>query len=141
MPLERARHCESLVAEVFTDLGLPARPTAAFPGPLPTAPYPLEPAMEADTTTMSIRRKLGFSAGREAARRAQALLGRDPIAVPIGQGGAPAWPAGITGSISHTDHLVFAVIVVEPSDQPDRVSIGIDVEQLEESTTMSSRRS
>lgn len=130
MPIERAFQLEALIAEFFTDLELSARPTAAIWGPLATSPYALDPMIEASTAPMSRRRVIGFSAGREFAGRAQTELGREPLPVPIGPGGAPAWPPGITGSISHTDSLACAVVMVQPFGCQPTVSIGIDVEQL-----------
>ncbi len=49
----------------------------------------------------SERRRREFVGGRACARAALALLGREPVALPMGSDGAPLWPAGIVGSITH----------------------------------------
>jgi 4'-phosphopantetheinyl transferase EntD len=63
------------------------------------------------------RRELAF--GRACAR---AALGAH-IAIGIGPGGAPIWPLGVTGSITHTDDYAAAAVVRSGN-------IGIDVELL-----------
>lgn len=68
-------------------------------------------------------RIIEFSAGRSAARRAMQALGVDPSEVLQGEGGEPIWPAGLTGSISHSDSL--AVSLVAPSAAFE--SVGVDV--------------
>ena len=47
------------------------------------------------------KRRREFATGRACARRALAQLGFPPLAVPSGLQGAPVWPAGIVGSITH----------------------------------------
>lgn len=42
------------------------------------------------------------------------------VAIPVGPGGAPVWPAGVFGSITHTDDDAAAVVATVP--------IGIDFE-------------
>ena len=66
-----------------------------------------------------------FAAGRAAARAAMADLGHDALPVRMGEDRAPIWPAGITGSISHTGALCIAAL-----GHGDRVrSIGVDLEE------------
>lgn len=72
------------------------------------------------------RRQAEFSAGRAAARAALQQLGRPPVAIPVGPGRAPLWPAGITGSISHCRS---AVIAVASAFNVQVGHIGIDVEE------------
>lgn len=65
-----------------------------------------------------------FTAGRTAARMAMAALGLPPAALPAGPDRAPLWPAGITGSISHSgDHALAAVARTDTLR-----AIGIDIE-------------
>ncbi len=66
------------------------------------------------------RREVAF--GRACAREA---LGRS-IAIPAGAGGAPRWPDGILGSITHTDDEAAAVV----AERGDITALGIDLESL-----------
>jgi 4'-phosphopantetheinyl transferase EntD len=68
-------------------------------------------------------RQCEFAAGRTAARDAMRQLGQPPCAIPAGSDRAPIWPAGLTGSISHTKSLCVAVVT------RDAASIGIDLEE------------
>jgi 4'-phosphopantetheinyl transferase EntD len=69
-------------------------------------------------------RIIEFSAGRSAARRAMQALGVHPSEVLQGEGGEPIWPAGLSGSISHSNLL--AVSLVAPSTAFE--SVGVDVD-------------
>lgn len=134
MLLERSPQIEALLAGICADLGLDAKSAAAVLAVLPDRtpalpPTAQHPTIAAATRTMSMRRRIGFHAGRVAADRAQTLLGLEPRPAPIGPDGAPMWQPGITGSISHTDTLVCAIAMIDPPDQPGRSSIGIDLEQ------------
>ncbi|KHL08994.1 4'-phosphopantetheinyl transferase EntD [Mumia flava] len=46
-------------------------------------------------------RRSEFATGRACARSALAQLGVPPIPLPQGERGAPSWPEGVTGSITH----------------------------------------
>lgn len=72
------------------------------------------------------QRRVLFALGRAAARDALAELG--VAAVPIGRGadGAPAWPAGVVGAISHSHEVAIAVA----GWRSDYVGLGVDVEEL-----------
>jgi 4'-phosphopantetheinyl transferase EntD len=70
------------------------------------------------------RRELAF--GRACARDALAELGLGATAIPIGTGGAPGWPPGITGSITHTDDLAAAAVLRTGAFG----ALGIDLESL-----------
>jgi 4'-phosphopantetheinyl transferase EntD len=48
-------------------------------------------------------RRREFVTARVCARDALAKLGVEPQAIPPGEGGAPRWPAGIVGSITHCE--------------------------------------
>ena len=80
---------------------------------------PLFPDEEAAIARVAPRRRRTFAFGRACARRA---LGRE-VAIAIGQGGAPCWPAGFAGSITHTDDEAAAAVGTLPA-------IGIDLESL-----------
>lgn len=70
-------------------------------------PWPSEaPAVAAAVPA----RQAEFAAGRAAVRAALDALGLPPVAVPVGPTRAPAWPAGIVGSITHSDGLALAVL-------------------------------
>ena len=51
-----------------------------------------------------------FAGGRACARAGLSRLGFGPIALPMGADRAPLWPAGATGSITHTDGFCAAVV-------------------------------
>ncbi|WP_069814234.1 4'-phosphopantetheinyl transferase superfamily protein [Streptomyces sp. TP-A0874] len=71
------------------------------------------------------QRRRTYAAGRLAAARAgRQLTGRSlwPLRAP---GGAPSWPAGVCGSISHTDGLAVGVVT-----GAEHTAIGVDLEEL-----------
>lgn len=51
-----------------------------------------------------------FAGGRACARAALSQLGYGAIELPVGTDRAPGWPAGITGSITHTGGFCAAVV-------------------------------
>jgi 4'-phosphopantetheinyl transferase EntD len=90
-------------------------------------PEPLWAAELSAADRMSAKRLREFSAGRQCAREALARLGHAPVALPVGPGRAPLWPAGIIGSISHTAEIAVAVV----ARQAQLRSLGIDVESAD----------
>jgi 4'-phosphopantetheinyl transferase EntD len=62
--------------------------------------------------------------GRAVARAALAELGVEAQAIPSGPRGAPQWPAGIVGSITHCDGYRACAL----AHRADLVAIGIDAE-------------
>src|SRR5258707_14555226 len=66
-----------------------------------------------------------FAFGRQAAAEVLASLGFETEAIPVGPRGAPRWPEGVVGSISHTDGLAISVA----ARATERTAIGIDVER------------
>ena len=62
--------------------------------------------------------------GRACARSALAELGLAPAAIAAGAGGEPQWPAGIAGSITHTDDHAAAAVLRGVA------ALGIDLESL-----------
>ena len=72
------------------------------------------------------RRKL-FALGRAAARDALTELGLSAAAIPRDPDGAPQWPAGIVGAISHTRAMAVAVV----GRRADYIGVGVDLEELD----------
>ena len=69
-------------------------------------------------------RQREFGTGRWCARQALAALGQPPVAIPSGARGAPGWPDGITGSITHCAGYRAAAV----ARTSDIAAIGIDAE-------------
>lgn len=61
----------------------------------------LFPAEEAFIARAVQKRRREFATGRHCARTALGALGIEPAPILPGQGGAPQWPPGIVGSITH----------------------------------------
>ena len=71
------------------------------------------------------KRRAEFATARVCARRALARLGVEPASLVPDDDGAPRWPAGIVGSISHTTALC-AVVAAKAQRY---LSLGLDLEQ------------
>jgi enterobactin synthetase component D len=71
-------------------------------------------------------RRAEFVAGRLCARDALAALGAPSPSVPRGTDGAPEWPTGFVGSISHSAGFAFAAVAASSEAR----SLGLDVEQI-----------
>ncbi|MFI1993795.1 4'-phosphopantetheinyl transferase [Actinoplanes sp. NPDC020271] len=73
--------------------------------------------------TVDARRR-EFVTGRWCARRAMAKLGLPRVPIPVGHRGAPGWPAGVVGAITHCrDYRAAAV-----GRTREVLTIGIDAE-------------
>lgn len=73
------------------------------------------------------RRTRDFAAGRQAAAEAlAALTGRAPPPVGRRPGGAPEWPCGIVGAISHSDGLAVALVGCAER----YAGLGVDLERV-----------
>ena len=72
-------------------------------------------------------RQAEFAAGRAAARAAMRAVGMVPYAIPMGSDRAPVWPAGVVGSISHSNGLCIAVAARARALS----GLGIDIEPLD----------
>lgn len=70
------------------------------------------------------KRRREFTSVRACARRAMAELGHPPAALVPGERGAPQWPAGITGSMTHCDGYRGCVLARTPGLD----SVGLDAE-------------
>ncbi|WP_423832395.1 hypothetical protein [Streptomyces manipurensis] len=70
------------------------------------------------------RRRAQFATARACARRALAGLGREPVALLPGPGGAPQWPSGVVGSITHCEG--YRAAVAAPAGVV--AALGIDAE-------------
>lgn len=70
------------------------------------------------------RRRATFQAGRGCARAALRELGSPDLAIPIGPSGAPIWPPGFVGSITHTSDIAAAIVA---RNQQVR-AVGLDLE-------------
>jgi 4'-phosphopantetheinyl transferase EntD len=73
------------------------------------------------------RRRREFATGRACARAALAQLGRPAVDVLPGPGGAPQWPEGVTGSITHCAGYRAAAVGLTK----DVASLGVDAEPNE----------
>lgn len=86
-----------------------------------TALYPEEEVLVARAVA---KRRREFAVVRACARRAMEKLGVPPHPVLPGERGAPQWPAGLTGSMTHCDGYCAAALV----RVADLASLGIDAE-------------
>lgn len=85
-------------------------------------PHPEEALLMAHAAE---KRQREFALGRACARAALARLGHGSAALGRKANGAPIWPGGVVGSISHTQHL--AVALAAPAEAFR--GLGVDVEQ------------
>ncbi|MFF5533253.1 4'-phosphopantetheinyl transferase [Streptomyces cinerochromogenes] len=85
---------------------------------------PLYPEEEALVARSVAKRRREFAAARGCARRAMEKLGVPPQPVLSGERGAPRWPDGLVGSMTHCDGYCAAALV----RAADLVSLGIDAE-------------
>jgi 4'-phosphopantetheinyl transferase EntD len=92
------------------------------PGPV------LFPAEEALVAGAAAKRRREFATGRHCARMALAELGVAPAPVLRGETGAPRWPAGIVGSITHCAGYRAAAV----ARARDVLTTGVDAEPDED---------
>jgi 4'-phosphopantetheinyl transferase EntD len=93
----------------------------AFDDPPEAQLYPEEAALLRRAVAS---RRLEFGTGRWCARQALAKLGIAPAPILPGPRGAPAWPAGVAGSITHCAGYRAAAL----AHTRDIAAIGIDAE-------------
>lgn len=84
--------------------------------------------LPADLVDAPAGRRLQFLAGRFCAAQALRALGAPEWQQPLPRrvNGAPAWPSGVIGSITHTEGFVSAAVALAT----DFEAIGIDVERV-----------
>ena len=94
---------------------------------------PLPPGIELIRTPLTLeralpKRQIQFRAGRYCAMKAMEALDPRFAGQQVGRaaGGAPLWPQGLTGSITHTDDFVSAAVAWTT----DAVALGIDTERI-----------
>lgn len=90
----------------------------------------LVPPEEIFVAAAGARRRREFAMGRHCAHLALRHLGTDAEVIPAGANGAPVWPAGIKGSITHT--IGYAAAAVARSE--DCFALGIDAERVDRFT-------
>ncbi|MFJ6619908.1 4'-phosphopantetheinyl transferase [Kitasatospora sp. NPDC091335] len=88
------------------------------------APAPLFPAEAALMEGRRARRRAQFATARACARRCLAELGHPPAPLLPGPGGAPGWPSGVVGSITHCEG--YRAAVATPASAA--AALGIDAE-------------
>ncbi|HEV7823596.1 MAG TPA: 4'-phosphopantetheinyl transferase superfamily protein [Mycobacteriales bacterium] len=97
------------------------RAVEAF-GDVPDSPlFAAEEAMIAGAVD---KRRAEFTTVRACARRALGELGMPPVPIVRAGGGAPQWPAGVVGSMTHCDGYRAAAVAWAE----DITTIGIDAE-------------
>lgn len=84
----------------------------------------LFPEEEAVVSTALSERRHQFAAARACARRAMVRLGEPPRPIPAGATGAPKWPSGLVGSITHCRGYRAAAL----ARSADLATLGIDAE-------------
>jgi 4'-phosphopantetheinyl transferase EntD len=87
----------------------------------PRLNYPLMPGEGLARAAPARMRE--YAAGRSAARGAMILLGATPAAILRSDDRAPIWPAGMTGSITHTKTDALAAVTTAGA------MLGIDMER------------
>ncbi|MFJ4782502.1 4'-phosphopantetheinyl transferase [Streptomyces sp. NPDC088794] len=87
-------------------------------------PAPLYPEEAAVVAQAVAKRRREFALVRACARRAMEKLGVPPAPLLPGERGAPGWPAGLVGSMTHCDGYCAAVLV----RAGELASLGIDAE-------------
>ena len=89
-------------------------------------PVALHPDEEVFVASAAQKRRRDFALGRACARSALAQLGQGDAVIAMGEGGAPLWPAGTLGSITHTAGYAAALAA-----DANRVGgIGVDAERV-----------
>jgi len=86
----------------------------------------IHPQEEVHVAQSAERRRRDFALGRFCARAAMAPLGHGAAAIPMGEGGAPHWPDGLLGTITHTKAYAAAVA----GRTRDFSGIGVDAERV-----------
>jgi enterobactin synthetase component D / holo-[acyl-carrier protein] synthase len=85
---------------------------------------PLFPSEITAMASVAPRRLATFRGGRACARAGLRELGSPDVAIPIGPSGAPMWPSGFVGSITHTSEIAAAIVARSPQVR----GLGLDLE-------------
>ncbi|MEU7042153.1 4'-phosphopantetheinyl transferase superfamily protein [Streptomyces varsoviensis] len=107
-----------MLAEV---LPAAAETAETFEDPADARLFPEEEALIAKAVD---KRRREFTTARHCARQALARLGLPPAPLVHGERGAPTWPAGVVGSMTHCDGYRAAAV----ARRADIASLGIDAE-------------
>lgn len=99
---------------------------AVVEGPVEDVVGAMPPTEAANVRDAVPRRQREFATGRAMARRCLAMLGGPEVALPADPDGVPVWPAGFTGSITHTADWCASAL----AHTHDAAAIGIDIERL-----------
>jgi 4'-phosphopantetheinyl transferase EntD len=91
----------------------------------------LFPEEEARLARAVDKRRREFTTARRCAREALAQLGVGPVPIVPGERGAPRWPDGIAGSMTHTSGYRAAAVARAGGPDDAVVSVGIDAEPHE----------
>jgi len=89
-------------------------------------PLAFHPEEEPFVAKAAPKRRRDFVLGRACARAALAELGHGGAMISMGEGGAPLWPVGIVGSITHTSGYAAALA----ADARLFSGIGVDAERV-----------
>lgn len=84
----------------------------------------LFPEEEAVIARAVDKRRREFTTARGCARKALATLGLPPVPIVPGERGAPSWPEGVVGSMTHCDG--YRAAAVAPADRVR--TVGLDAE-------------
>jgi 4'-phosphopantetheinyl transferase EntD len=84
----------------------------------------LFPEEEAVIARSVDKRRREFATARACARRALATLGLPPVPIVPGERGAPTWPPGVVGSMTHCDGYRASAVALEAKIR----TIGVDAE-------------
>lgn len=88
-------------------------------------PVEVHPAEDIYVARSAPKRRRDFALGRACARAALTGLRHGEAAIAKGDNGAPVWPAGIAGSITHTQDYAAALV----GESSRFAGIGIDAER------------
>jgi 4'-phosphopantetheinyl transferase EntD len=87
---------------------------------------PTHPDEDVWVASSSPARRREFALGRFCARAALIQMGAGDVVIAPGPDGAPVWPAGIVGSITHTAGYAAAIV----GSRSDFLGIGVDAERI-----------
>ena len=107
-----------MIAEILPP---PVAAVEAFDDPPGVTLFPEE---EAAMARAAPRRRGEFTAGRACARAALARLGLPAVPIVPGPRGAPQWPPGVVGSITHCDGYRASAVAFAR----DVLTLGLDAE-------------